>query len=234
MSAIVVTSAGRAVTLDDSDPRVKAHLSDPKGFAQFIVRQINTDRIYDVCLKGKTDLTILDIGANVGLFTLYAQDSAKRLVAVEPTPSHQYIFEKLTAESTNVELAKVALCDVDGPVEFYISDENSTMNSIVNKYGRSIDVEGLCLTSLLDKYNLDKVHFCKIDIEGSEMRAVTVETLGAVFDRIDEIFIECHATVPNFTHNDIIANRIKMEEVLKTVGYQIKVVNFDTIHAFKA
>ena len=147
--------------------------------------------------------------------------------------SHQSIFEKLTVASTNVELAKVALCDVDGPVEFYISDDNSTMNSIVNKYGRSIDVEGLCLKSLLDKYSLDKVDFCKIDIEGSEMRAVTVETLGAVFDRIDEIFIECHATVPNFTHGDIIANRVKMEEVFKKVGYQIKVVNFDTIHAFK-
>jgi hypothetical protein len=66
------------------------------------------------------------------------------------------------------------------------------------------------------------------------MRAVTVETLSAVFDRIDEIFIECHATVPNFTHADIISNRVKMQEVLTTVGYQIKVVNFDTIHAYKA
>jgi FkbM family methyltransferase len=233
MSAII-TSSGRSVILDESDPRVSAHLRDPKGFAQFIIRQINADRIYDVCLKDKTDLTILDIGANVGLFTLYAQDSAKRLIAVEPTPSHQYIFDKLTTESKNVELAKVALCDTDGPVEFYISEENSTMNSIVNKYGNSIQVEGLCLKSLLDKCDLDKVDFCKIDIEGSEMRAVTVETLSAVFDRIDQIFIECHATVPNFTHMDIISNRIKMEEVFKKVGYQTKVVNFDTIHAYKA
>jgi len=229
----IITSSGRSVPLDDTDIGVNAHLNDPKGCAQFIISQINTERIYDVCLKNKTDLTILDIGANVGLFTLYAQDSAKRIISVEPTPSHHHIFEKLTAVSTNVELAKVALCDVDGPVEFFISDDNSTMNSIVNKYGRSIEVEGLCLKSLLDKYGLDKVDFCKIDIEGSEMRAVTVDTLGAVFDRINEIFIECHATVPNFTHDDIIANRVKMEEVLMKVGYKTKVVNFDTIHAYK-
>lgn len=232
MSAII-TSAGRLVPLDDADALVNAHLKDPTGFAQFIIRQINTERIYDVCLKDKTGMTILDIGANVGLFTLYAQDSASRIISVEPTPSHQHIFEKLTAASTNVELAKVALCDVDGPVEFFISDENSTMNSIVNKYGRSIEVEGLCLKSLLDKYGLDKVDFCKIDIEGSEMRAVTVDTLGAVFDRINEIFIECHATVPNFTHDDIIENRVKMGEVLTKVGYKTRVVNFDTIHAYK-
>jgi FkbM family methyltransferase len=230
----IITSSGRVVTLDESDPSVAGHLRDPKGYAQFIIRQINTDRIYDVCLKDKKDLVILDIGANVGLFTLYAQDSAKRLISVEPTPSHQYVFEKLTKGCENVELAKTALCDVDGSVEFFISDENSTMNSIVNKYGRSIQVEGLCLKSLLDKYGLDKVDFCKIDIEGSEMRAITVETLGAVFDRIKEIFIECHATVPNFTHADIIANRVKMEYVFNKVGYQTKVVNFDTIHAWKA
>jgi FkbM family methyltransferase len=230
----IITTSGRLVTLDESDPSVASHLRDPKGYAQFIIRQINTDRIYDVCLKDKKDLIILDIGANVGLFTLYAQDSAKRLISVEPTPSHQYVFEKLTKGSENVELAKVALCDTDGSVEFFISDENSTMNSIVNKYGRSIQVEGLCLKSLLDKYGLDKVDFCKIDIEGSEMRAITVETLGAVKDRIQEIFIECHATVPNFTHSDIISNRVKMEYVFNKVGYQTKVVNFDTIHAWKA
>jgi len=230
----IITTSGRLVTLDQSDPSVASHLRDPKGYAQFIIRQINTDRIYDVCLKDKKDLVILDIGANVGLFTLYAQDSAKRLISVEPTPSHQYVFEKLTKGSENVELAKVALCDTDGSVEFFISDENSTMNSIVNKYGRSIQVEGLCLKSLLDKYGLDKVDFCKIDIEGSEMRAITVETLGAVKDRIQEIFIECHATVPNFTHSDIISNRVKMEYVFNKVGYQTKVVNFDTIHAWKA
>jgi hypothetical protein len=107
------------------------------------------------------------------------------------------------------------------------------MNSILNNYGKEITVEGLCLSSLLEQNNLDHVDFCKIDIEGSEMQAVTVETLTPVFDKIDNIFIECHATVPNFTHNDIIKNRVKMEYVLGKVGYNTKVVNFDTIYAFK-
>jgi FkbM family methyltransferase len=231
MSAII-TCSGRSVDLA-GDEAVTKHLWDPKGYAQFIIRQINSDRIYDRCLKDKTDLVILDIGANVGLFTLYAQDAAKRLVAVEPTPSHQHVFEQLTRDCKNVELVKAALCDNDTSVEFFISEENSTMNSIVNKYGKSIMVDGVCLKSLLDKYNLEHVDFCKIDIEGSEMRAVTRETLGAVFDRIDNIFIEVHATVPNFTHMDIVSNRLKMEDILKDVGYTIEIVNFDTIYAFK-
>lgn len=229
----IITCSGRRVELTGDEPTMK-HLDDPKGYARFIVRQINTDRIYDRCLKDKSDLVVLDIGANVGLFTLYAQDAAKRLVAVEPTPSHQHVFEQLTRDCENVELVKAALCDVDTTVEFFISDENSTMNSIVNKYGRSINVEGLRFKSLLDKYGLDHVDFCKIDIEGSEMRAITRETLGEVFDRVDHIFIEVHATVPNFTHTDIISNRLKMEDIFRTVGYKLEVLNFDTIYAYKA
>ena len=93
----IITCSGRNVDLA-GDEAVTKHLWDPKGYAQFIIRQINSDRIYDRCLKDKTDLVILDIGANVGLFTLYAQDAAKRLVAVEPTPSHQHVFEQLTRD----------------------------------------------------------------------------------------------------------------------------------------
>lgn len=229
----IITCSGRPFEISGDDATMK-HLWDPKGYAQFIIRQINSDRIYDRCLKDKSGLVILDIGANVGLFTVYAHDAASRLVAVEPTPSHQHVFEQITRDCKNVELVKAALCDSDTTVEFFISDENSTMNSIVNKYGQSIMVEGLCLKSLLDKYNLDRVDFCKIDIEGSEMRAVTRETLGAVFDRIDHIFIEVHATVPNFTHMDIISNRLKMEDIFKSVGYSIEILNFDTIYAYKA
>ena len=229
----IISCSGRSIQLSGDEAATK-HLHDPNGYAQFIIRQINSDRIYDRCLKDKHDLTILDIGANVGLFTLYAHDAAKRLVAVEPTPAHQHVFEQLTRDCGNVVLVKAALCDTDTQVEFFISDENSTMNSIVNKYGRSIMVEGLCLKSLLDKYSLDHVDFCKIDIEGSEMRAITRETLGAVFDRIDHIFIEVHATVPNFTHMDIISNRLKMEDIFKDVGYKIEILNFDTIYAYKA
>ena len=62
-------------------------------------------------LKDKKDLVILDIGANVGLFTLYAQDSASKVISVEPTPSHQNLFEKICGKYENVELVKAALSD---------------------------------------------------------------------------------------------------------------------------
>lgn len=233
----IKTSSGRLIPINpDNNADVARHLLDPTGCADCIIKQINTDGIYDEYLKDKSDLVILDIGANVGFFSLYAQDSARRVVAVEPTPSHQGLFEKITKSSTNIELIKVALADVDAPVTFYISDTNTTTNCLVNKdnmYTKSVTVQGLCFKTLLEQNNIDHVDFCKIDIEGSEMKAITVETMMPVFDKIDSIFIEVHSNLIFNVRDDLTNNRNKIENILKTVGYMTTVIGHDTIYAHK-
>tara|TARA_Y100000389_G_C17457740_1_gene519347 strand:+ start:693 stop:1421 length:729 start_codon:yes stop_codon:yes gene_type:complete len=235
----IITSSGESIKLDITDPEIVTHIEDEKSCAKIIMRQINTERIYDRFLKDKRDLVILDIGANVGLFTLYAKDSASRVVSVEPTPSHQHLFEKITGKYENVELAKVALSNKDEDINFYICNYNSTCNSLVEREGDVVKVEGLTFNSLLKKNNLEHVDFCKIDIEGSEMIAITEETLKPVYDKIDRMFIEVHATYagPDMPwEKNLIINREKIEKVLKNVGYKYEIlpsIYNDTIHVFK-
>lgn len=235
----IITSSGENIKLDITDDEIDKHLNDEKTCAKIIIRQINTERIYDRFLKDKKDLVILDIGANVGLFTLYAKDSASRVVSVEPTPSHQHLFEKITGKYENVELVKAALSNKDEDINFYICNYNSTCNSLVEREGDVLKVEGLTFNSLLKKNNLEHVDFCKIDIEGSEMIAITEENLKPVYDKIDRMFIEVHATEsgPNLRWEDnLVDNRGKIEEVLKKVGYKYEILpSFyqDTLHVFK-
>jgi FkbM family methyltransferase len=235
----IITSSGENIKLDITDDEIDKHLNDEKTCAKIIIRQINTDCIYDRFLKDKKDLVILDIGANVGLFTLYAKDSASRIVSVEPTPSHQHLFEKIAGKYENVELVKAALSNKDEDINFYICNYNSTCNSLVEREGDVLKVEGLTFNSLLKKNNLEHVDFCKIDIEGSEMIAITEENLKPVYDKIDRMFIEVHATEsgPNLRWEDnLIDNRGKIEEVLKKVGYKYEILpSFyqDTLHVFK-
>ena len=235
----IITSSGENIKLDITDDEIDKHLNDEKTCAKIIIRQINTERIYDRFLKDKKDLVILDIGANVGLFTLYAKDSASRIVSVEPTPSHQHLFEKIAGKYENVELVKAALSNKDEDINFYICNSNSTCNSLMERDGDVVKVEGLTFESLLKKVNLEHVDFCKIDIEGSEMIAITEETLRPVYDKIDRMFIEVHATEsgPNLRWEDnLIDNRGKIEEVLKKVGYKYEILpSFyqDTLHVFK-
>jgi len=46
-----------------------------------ICAEIFKDRIYAPFIEGRKDLTIMDIGAHVGLFTIYAQPYAKKIYA---------------------------------------------------------------------------------------------------------------------------------------------------------
>jgi FkbM family methyltransferase len=243
-----IVGANKTVTeIDATDDEIVNHFTDDKNCGRIIVNQINNDRIYDEFLSGKSDLTILDIGANIGLFTLYAKDCAKRIVSVEPTPSHQALFEKITKGCDNVELAKNALSDKDGDIEFRLCETNSTQNSIVKsdvvKNSETINVKGLCFSSLLKEYNLEHVDFCKIDIEGSEMVAITVDEMKAVYDKIDSMFIEVHSTLPDIStatirwEDDLILNRKKLEAVLEEAGYKTRVLPGmyqDTLYVFKA
>ena len=90
-------------------------------------------------------------------------------------------------------------------VSFYTCNANSTQNSLVKGEGTAVGesppdenkvtVRGVTLrSSVLNEYNIDHVDFCKIDIEGSEMIAITEETLKPVYDKIDRMFIEVHST----------------------------------------
>jgi len=78
----IITSLGNTISIDLEDEEIMNHIFDNTSCAKIIIRQINNDRLYDPFFKDKKDLVILDIGANIGLFTLYAQDSASKLISV--------------------------------------------------------------------------------------------------------------------------------------------------------
>ena len=91
-------------------------------------------------------------------------------------------------------------------------------------------------------FNIDvyyHVDFCKIDIEGSEMIAITEETLKPVYDKIDRMFIEVHSTYSGADvkwEEHLIINRKKIEKILDSVGYKYEVrpsMYNDTLHVFK-
>lgn len=200
-----------------------------------ILEQLNVERLYDPVLASKTDLTILDIGANCGLFSLYAQDSAKKIIAVEPTPATLNILRKLTKGIDNITIAEVALSDSNGTIDFFVSD-NPTINSIVNQVGEKVTVAARTIATLLEEQGLDWVDFVKCDIEGSELVAITEATLDPVKDRIGSWFIECHRTDgidPATWPGNLEANRQRLISILRNAGYSAEPIIHDQIFAWK-
>lgn len=118
----------------------------------------------------------VDVGANIGYFTLLASKlvgPAGKVIAIEASPR---IFAKLRANlernhATNVDARNLAASDRRGSVKVYFaSDSNIGETSIGEKQGSHFEAEvpADSLDSLLTSQDLSRVRLVKIDVEGAE------------------------------------------------------------------
>ena len=232
----IKTTKNRTYNIETDDPEIVDWFDRPDvTMTECILDQLNTERLYDPVLANKENLIILDVGANIGLFSLYAQDSAKQIICLEPTPVTLNILEKLTAGIDCIKIAPIALSDTDGEITFYIN-ENPTINSLVNQVGAEVRVQARTIESLLKEQGLDQVDFVKCDIEGSEILAITEATLDPVKDQIGSWFIEVHQTNANAGvpwPGNLEDNRQQLIGILRNAGYSAEPIIHDQIFAWK-
>jgi FkbM family methyltransferase len=120
--------------------------------------------------------TILDVGANIGLFTIEGAKAigpSGNVIAIEAAPSHANSVRTSARlnKMSNVEVVAVAVGDSDGVATLTLPrDTNFGMFTLGNVEGdESFDVP---VRRIDDIVAGRKVDFIKMDIEGSEYRAL--------------------------------------------------------------
>lgn len=181
---------GEEFELDLSKDFVKAHFDDRRNCTQEILHQLDNG-FYNEFIKPNDDV-IVDLGANIGLFTIHVAPYCYKCISVEPTPSHFKILKELTKDIGEIDYVNAAISNVTGETEFFISETNSTMNSLSNVYGEKIVVKTYTLEDLLNEYDVDVVDFMKIDIEGSEILFLSEENIETMSNKVKKFFIEFH------------------------------------------
>lgn len=122
---------------------------------------------------------VLDCGANVGVYTRHALDAgARTVVAIEPAPENLECLRRNFADEVNA--GRVIICpkgvwDRDEEIQIRTFDKESGGNSVALNFRGSREGPWVPLTTI-DKIaaelRLDRVDFIKMDIEGSERRAL--------------------------------------------------------------
>lgn len=191
MTRTLRVSTGHQHPLPMYDPLVAAHFAADHSLVDTLISQIESG-MYAELFQGKKNLTFLDIGANIGLVSLYAAFSCKRIVALEPAPATYEVLKAMTRMFSQIEIAEFALAPVDGEVVFYQNDLNSTASSTVNTYGQQIKVQGLKLSSILRIYQLESVDIVKADAEGSEGESLSFSELETARPIVKSWYIETH------------------------------------------
>jgi len=231
----LLTSKKNIIDIVSDDSEAEKHFALQSNYADAVLTQINQERLYDEIFEGAEDLTILDIGGNIGLFSLYIQDRAKAVYSIEPTPSHYHILKELTKDYSNIYPMPYAVHNENTNIDFYINEENSTMNSSTITYGTKVEVQARTIKSIIEDLGLTHVDFVKCDIEGSEMSALTDETVGAVKNLINYWLIEVHAPSAPYEiwKKNLEDNRTYIANVFKRCGYTVQDFRHDGLFVSK-
>ena len=133
--------------------------------------------VFDRVLK--PGMVVLDIGANVGLYTALAAARVGEegaVFAFEPEPkNHSLLQETIRLNGfRNVHAHEVAVSDVPGTVKLYLSDENMGDHRIYGEdTGReAVEVPMVVLDDFLASCGSRKVDVVKMDIQGAEEKAI--------------------------------------------------------------
>jgi FkbM family methyltransferase len=163
-----------------------------------ILRELYLDRVYAPYLHGKENLTIIDAGFNIGLFSLYASKYAKQIYAFEPS-KETYDIGTLNLRDnniTNVKLFQKAIHTKDEKIHFY-HNQNSTMNStmavVENLPKIKETVQGIRFDTFVKEEKIEKIDFLKLDIEGSECAVIGSESFQKVVPILEALVVEYHS-----------------------------------------
>lgn len=164
-------------------------------YIPYIYKEIYLEGLYIDILNGRKDMTILDVGSNIGVTVQYFRDYAKKVYAIEPSSQH---FEALKKNKEfnkwdNVEVFNMALADRDGEMMLNTYDQNKTCHSLINNYGQGGEVvKTTAFDTFFNENKIDVVDFCKFDVEGAEDMILRSEGFLKIADKIKAMEVEFH------------------------------------------
>tara|TARA_B100000614_G_C14400903_1_gene433660 strand:+ start:67 stop:774 length:708 start_codon:yes stop_codon:yes gene_type:complete len=220
--------AGNIIDFSSSD-NYKNHAYAEHSCVVHILKQFNTDFYW--FLKDQEELNLIDLGANIGLFSIYVAPVCEKVFSVEPTPSHFSLLNELVdlAGIENIYAYNLAVGTQDGEAEFNIHERNSTMNSFVTHRtdphsGKTVKVRTMTLNSIIDSLDIDRVGFVKMDIEGFENEIIFEESFEEALTKIDGLYVEVH----DFEERGMMAQNFnKISDKLKSFGKSVDKLQAD-------
>ena len=206
---------------------------------RFVVREIFFRRVYNPpYLPIEENDVVVDIGANNGVFTLYAASITRQAVfAFEPSPRNFAILQRniATNKLTHVIASSSAVSDAVGSATLCLNPEDGQQNLLsdhilpdkIEHYRADTDVNYLLsgvtrpeshievptttLQAIMDSNDLERIDFLKLDCEGAES-AILQSTPDEYLKRIRKIAMEFHDHLSELNHQDI-------QHILERAGF---------------
>ncbi len=155
-------------------------------------------REYDIpsSLLPSAHLTIIDIGANNGLFALYMKSlrSDCTIHCFEPVPQTLTLLRKNTEDHTGIQIYPYALSNRCGTAQINLHPENTgenSLKSVQGNNGQTLAIQLIDAATAFRQMGLSYIDVLKIDTEGCEVEIL--ESLQDYVPYIGIVMAEYHS-----------------------------------------
>lgn len=184
---LVLTGLKRPLDITSYDIRFRLHPRNNLCEKRILF----TPQFFDVAERAHIEKTLkqgsifVDIGGNVGIYSMLAAKAGARAVVVEPQP---VLFERLTFNRQAngfdaIHPVQGAISDSDGKMDIVIDEKNLGHSGAATEGGKRITVPCRTLLGLLDDHGIAQPDLLKIDVEGAEDIILTAFFKHAPADR---------------------------------------------------
>jgi FkbM family methyltransferase len=189
------------------------------------------DGIYDKYLKGNSYNTVVDLGANIGVWTEYIRHIAtvNKVYMIEPNRTALKLLRECFVDENTIIVDK-AISDTNGYLDFFINDDNSLISSLANysDLTNSYKVESITFEKFTQDYSISHIDLLKVDIETGEY-ALFDSLTSEQLNMIDNIIMEYHTIAGRTYDTDVAAVLAK----LKSNGFTVtEVVPMHSVGGF--
>lgn len=174
---------------------------------------LETEIIKDRYRMPKQMKVAIDIGAHIGGTAMLAAQRGAMVYAYEPNKENfKMLVEnvKLNHFEKRIKCFNQAIAAERGKRQLYLNDANTGCHSIIQKTGKSYQVETIKLDDVFALNDLQEIDFLKLDCEGAEYDIIT-KSLQPTLYKIKQISMEFHADI---------LDKWQLEEMVRWIGYR--------------
>lgn len=164
-------------------PGIRFDIRENYETDDIVIREIWEENVYEVN-DGRFNLggVVIDIGANIGSFSIFAAHHGAHVYAIEPEPHNADALRKNISLNNMQDLITVSEVGISNFVGTAVISDRGGGATIKDSVTDGSIINITTLDKYIDDHNIKSVDVLKIDVEGSETEII----LGASKDSMNK------------------------------------------------